>query len=326
MKELYCEEPGKLIFREVSKSAPKDNEVRIRSIYGGICGSDINVYKGKITYARYPIIAGHEVLGRIVDAGAGAAEMKGKRVVVFPNTFCEECDYCKHGLTNVCECKIPIGLSADGVFSEEFNIDKKYAVEVPDEVPDERAVLIEPLSVTLHAIKRAKIGKGDKVAVFGCGTEGLLSAAVAAYLGAEVTSLDIKEEKFAAAKALGAKYAMKPEAVDGKLFDAVIEASGARPAAEQAYQIVRPGGRVLHIGIIGEITVPLLKVVRSELEIYGSIIYTLDDFATAIKYLSDPAFVIDPVRSKIVPFSDALSAFEDAVSGEFAKIVLDFSK
>lgn len=327
MRELYCTKPGELALRETTaKPAPGAGEVRVRAVYGGICGSDVSVFKGKIAYAAYPVVPGHEVYGEVTATGAGAEELAGKRVVVYPNTYCGECEYCKKGMTNICENKTSYGVTRDGVFSEEFNIDKRFVVEVPETLSSERAVLIEPLSVAIHALKRAKVTSNDKVAIFGCGTEGLLSCAVANYLGAEITSMDINPDKFDTAKALGAKHTAEPKNLSGEMFDVVIEASGAPPAAVQAYQIVKPGGRVLHIGLINEATIPILKVVRGELDILGSIIYTRGDFYTAIKYLSAPNFVIDPVRSKIVPFSDACAAYNDAASGNYAKIVLDFSK
>jgi L-iditol 2-dehydrogenase len=90
---------------------------------------------------------------------------------------------------------------------------------------------------------------------------------------------------------------------------------------------VKPGGAMISLGITGEeVIYPALRVTRSEITIYGTIIYTKKDFAEAIKLLQDPTFNVAPALSKIVPFAEYREAFADALSGNFAKIVLDFRK
>lgn len=109
MLELYLEQPNKLSLREAEAlPAPQDGEVKIKIIYGGICGSDLRVYQGKISYAGYPIRPGHEVLGVVTEAGKSATHAVGTKIVVFPNTFCGECEYCLSGKTNICKEKKPL--------------------------------------------------------------------------------------------------------------------------------------------------------------------------------------------------------------------------
>jgi len=92
-------------------------------------------------------------------------------------------------------------------------------------------------------------------------------------------------------------------------------------------EIVKPGGDIIAVGITGEpVNFPTLRIVRSEITIHGTIIYTLDDFRTASEYLQDPAFDVSPVVSKIVPIGQFQRAFDDALSGNYAKIVLDFKE
>ena len=319
--------PNELVLREAKAlSLTKKDEVKLKIVYGGICGSDIKVYKGLISYAAYPLRPGHEVVGRIIEAGQDVPYKVGTRVVAFPNTFCGECEYCKQGKENICTSKQPIGVSSDGAFAQEIIIESKYIVPVPDEIADERAVLIEPFAVTVHALKKANIKKGNSVAIVGCGTEGLLSVALANKLGAKVTVIDVNPVKLDIARRLGKDVeAVHPKDVKDELFDIVIEAAGVPASIEQSMEIVKPGGTIVAIGITCDpVNYPALKIVRSEVTIYGSIIYTLKDFAEAIEYLKDPTFNLSPVLSKIVPLNEYHQAIEDALGGKYAKIVLEF--
>lgn len=326
MLELYLSSPENLQLREMNPLAPlKKDEVKLKITYGGICGSDLRVYRGTIPYAAYPLRAGHEVLGVVTEAGADVSCPVGTRVVVEPNTFCGECEFCRQGRTNICTMKTPIGVTADGAFAQELIVQSKYIVAVPDDIPDDMAILIEPLSVTVHALKKARIGKDTKVAILGCGTEGLFSTAIALYRGGRVTAIDVNAAKFALAKQLGDVRVLHPDQLEGELFDVVVEAAGVKSSIEQSMQIVKPGGEIVAIGISGEkIDYPVMRIVRNEITIHGSIIYTLQDWQEAITLLQDPRFTVQPILSKIVPLAEYQQAFNDAQSGNYAKIVLRF--
>ncbi|WP_238544605.1 zinc-binding dehydrogenase [Geomicrobium sp. JCM 19037] len=184
MSELYIAEPNSLELRESAPlHAVEANEVKIRVIYGGICGSDLSVYRGKIQHATYPVRPGHELVGVVEQAGSHVTISEGARVVVTPNTFCGQCEYCLNEQENICPHKKSIGINASGGFAHEFIIDSRYVIPIPDDVSNERAVLIEPLAVIVHGLKKLNIKKGDRVLVVGCGTEGLLTVALADYLG-----------------------------------------------------------------------------------------------------------------------------------------------
>ena len=111
------------------------------------------------------------------------------------------------------------------------------------------------------------------------------------------------------------------------MFDVVVEASGVKASIEQAFQLVKPGGAVISLGLIVDpVNYPALRITRSEITIYGTIIYTKNDFAAALALLQDPVFNVAPVLSKIVSFGQYQEAFADALTGNFAKIVLDFKQ
>lgn len=328
MFELFLEKPGALTLRRQAPAGePGADEVKISSIYGGICGSDLKVYKGQISYAAYPVRPGHEVLGTVVAAGSASGLKPGARVVILPNTFCGECDLCRKGKTNICRQKKPLGISAPGVFAQEFIIESKYVVPVPESIPDERAILTEPLAVTVHALRKANLEPGMTVAVVGVGTEGLLAAALALKKGCEVTLVDINPAKWTIAAQLGPVKALAPRMVGDATFDVVVEAAGVKASVEQAMQMVTPGGALVAIGITpDQVDFPSIHIVRDEITIYGTIIYTRADFGEALGYLEDDSFNLAPVLSKIIPLADFRQAFDGAMSGNFAKIVLDFKE
>lgn len=327
MFELYLEKPEQLCMREVTPvKLLKENETRVRLIYGGICGSDLRVFRGTIPYAEYPCRPGHEILGTVIEAGKKSPYKPGDKVISFPNTYCGKCEFCLAGKTNICSSKKSFGVTINGLFASEIVIESEFLVPVPPELVDERAILAEPFAVNVHALKKANISKGVSVAVVGCGTEGLLSIALLNYIGAEITVLDIAPSKMEKAKTFNETIkALHPDEVKDEVFDVVVEAAGAKAAIEQAFTLVKPGGELITLGITSdEISFPSLHVTRSEMTIYGSIVYTKEDFEAALVYLKDPGFNVSPVISKIVPFAEYGNAFGDALTGEFTKIILDF--
>jgi L-iditol 2-dehydrogenase len=267
-------------------------------------------------------------LGTIVEAGAKSPHKVGTKVVSFPNTYCGKCEFCLQGRTNICKDKKSFGVTVDGLFAQEINMDSEFVVPVPSDLAEERAVLVEPLAVNVHALRRAKIIQGTSVAVMGCGTEGLLAIALLNHMGADVTVLDVVPVKMEKAQSFNRNIkAVHPADTKDQMFDVVIEAAGVRASMEQAFQLVKPGGALIGLGLIGDpVNYPALRITRSEITIYGTIIYTKKDFAAALTLLQDPAFNVAPVLSKIVPFAKYQEAFADALTGNFAKIVLNFKQ
>ncbi|MGI9536099.1 MAG: zinc-dependent alcohol dehydrogenase [Desulfocapsaceae bacterium] len=327
MDELYLEKPGQLKLREAARiKLLGDSEARVETIYGGICGSDIKVYGGHLPYASYPCRPGHEILGTIVEAGPGAHLETGTRVISFPNTYCGTCEFCLLGKTNICAEKKIFGVTVNGLFGQEIVVDSEFLVPVPSELTSEKAILTEPFAVIVHALKKTTITKGTSVAVVGCGTEGFLTTALLDYLGAEITAIDINQDKMDKAKSFYKSInTLHPNKVNNQQFDLVVEAAGTKTAIEMAFTLVKPGGTMITLGLTGdEVRFPSLNVTRSELSILGSIIYTKQDFQEAFEIIKDPGFNISPVLSEIVPFTQYEKAFADASTGNYTKIVLDF--
>lgn len=328
MLGLYLKNPSEIELREFTISSPlMGDEVKIKLIYGGICGSDVSVFKGKIAHATYPIRPGHEIVGEITEVGPDAKLEIGKRVVVTPNSFCGHCEYCLQGKPNICSHKKSLGVTVDGVFSQECIISSKYVLPVPENLSDEKAVLIEPFAVIVHAFKRVEIKAGMSVAIIGCGTEGMLAITLANLLGAKITAIDINPEKFEKVKEIGDIKTRLPQDVKGETFDIVLEAAGARASVEQSVDLVKPGGSLVIVGLTPEATFPVTQMVRKELSIYGSIIYNFPcDFLKSVDYLMKDEFNVDAVISKVFNFTDYKEAYDAACSGQYGKIILNFKE
>lgn len=327
MLGLFLKNPGELDLKELKNETElKDDEVKIKLIYGGICGSDIGVYKGKLSHAKYPIVPGHELVGKIIEVGKNASFTVGTRVVVTPNTFCDECENCLKGKKNICKNKQSLGVTISGIFAEEIIIASKYVLPIPNLLPEEKAVLIEPFAVIVHAFKKVSISNDTTVCVIGCGTEGMLSIALAQYLGAQVTAIDINGKKLDKVKTQfkGVKTAF-PQDFQEPTFDVVIEAAGVRDSAEQTLHITKPGGTVVYIGLAPQAIFSVMQLVRNEITLKGSIIYNFpEDFEKCVEYLLDEQFNVKPVISKIFPLREYEKAYNDALSGQFGKILIDF--
>ena len=326
MRGIHLRNPGELELEELDWNISLlEDEVKIKLIYGGICGSDIGVYNGKIQHAKYPVRPGHELVGRILEAGKNVTFAPDTKVVITPNTFCGECDNCLNGHKNICIHKQSLGVNVDGIFSEEIIINAKYVLPIPEEISDEEAVLVEPLAVIVHAFQKANIQKGTKVGVIGCGTEGMLTVALAVFLGAEVTAIDINPKKLENAKSSYNVNTLLAHEIQNETFDVVIEAAGDKRAVEQAIGIVKKGGKIILIGLTPEATLPIVQIVRNEITIHGSIIYNFpEDFSRSVGYLIEEKFNIKPVISKIFPLEEFKEAYVLAVSGQSGKILIDF--
>lgn len=157
MMELIVKKPKELELKHYRRTSGTliEDEVTVKTALGGICGSDLGVYLGKISHAVYPVRAGHELVGTIIEAGPTSSYPVGTRVVVMPNTFCRTCEHCLRGNTNICKHKQSIGVTCDGGFVDEFVVSSRFVLPLPDDLEDKKAVLIEPFAVVVHALRRS---------------------------------------------------------------------------------------------------------------------------------------------------------------------------
>jgi L-iditol 2-dehydrogenase/L-gulonate 5-dehydrogenase len=283
VRAVVLEGPRRARLCELPEPRLARGEVLVGIERAGVCGSDLAVFSGSRP-AEYPLILGHEGVGRILDAG-DSQHVPGSRVVIEPNVPCGRCSICRRGHGNVCPEKRSLGMNWPGVFAERVAVPADFVHALPAEMAVDDAVGIEPLAVALHAFGLGQVAEGDPVAVVGCGAEGLLLVQVAVALGARVLAADLQSERLEAARRLGAErvLAVSPDGVSAELLDetrrgwspaVVFEAAGAASALELALQVAAPGGRVVAVGLAST-PMPLqpLAFVRRGLSLIGSLIY-----------------------------------------------------
>jgi len=316
MKAAVLTEVGKIEIQEVECPQPGAGEVLVRVRLGGICGSDHTLYRGRFG-VPLPVIPGHEAVGTIEEVGPGVTRVAaGQRVTIQPNFSCGTCRQCAAGHGNLCPSKIRLGVDTNGVFAEFVRVPARYVWPVADEIPDEVAVFTEPLAVGVHAMKIAAPEQGNKVLIFGAGIMGLLVQQLATLHGAEVTACDLVQERLSLAGKLGAENVVGPDAARegfGNAFDLIYETSGAPSALNQVLPLAAPRGRIVVLSLpSAEHPVSAVQIVRKELQICGSLIYT-DEFPESLDILKRRRIQTGPLTTGRIPLPEL-----NRVLGEFS--------
>lgn len=291
---------------------------RLAPTHTGICGTDLGAvfFKSSASlsaFASFPVVFGHEVLARVLDHPDGAVLREGDRVVVDPFLSCairgaEDCPRCATGHYATCERAgtgpmkgMMVGACSElpGGFSERMLAHRTQLFRVPDAIPDEVAVLTEPLTVGVHAVLQHPPRGAERVLVIGGGVIafGTIWALRELYPEAHVTALVMEEHQAALATRLGAHRAVRPGREDsvealarevgaGVLrpvlgrpflnggFDRVIDCIGSKQSLDDALRVTRAGGTVVLLGGAGEISsLDWTFVWARELTIAGSLAY-----------------------------------------------------
>src|SRR6266550_1245847 len=268
---------------------PLDGEVLVRILSVGVCGSDVHYYEhGRIGdfVVKSPLVLGHESSGEIVEVGNGVAQARvGERVAIEPGEPCGRCDQCLAGRYNLCpNIRFHGTPPVDGTLSEFVTVKSALAFNVPDEISDNAAALLEPLSVGIWANRKAGTAAGTSLLIAGAGPIGLVTTMVARALDAKrITVTDVNRDRLSAALASGATEIAVPgtDNIDGE-FDAFIDCSGSSAAIAAGVRSVRPAGSVVLVGMgADELRLPLGVIQQRELIITGTFRYA-NTWPTAI--------------------------------------------
>ena len=329
MRAIVAHAAKDLRIEEVATPDMGPNEIRVRLAFGGICGSDLHYYNhggfGAVRL-REPMILGHEISGTIEAVGASANRLKvGDRVAVSPSRPCNHCRYCLEGHQNQCLDMRFYGSAmrfphVQGAFREQLVCDETQAHVVPDHLSLGEAAMAEPLSVCLHAVRRAGSLTGKRVLVTGCGPIGALTVLAARRAGAvEIVVTDIAERALDFALTIGADRAVNVSAgaealaeyrPDKGYFDVTFEASGAEAAVRSAIEATRPGGVLVQLGLGGgDMTLPMQANTAKELELRGTFRFH-EEFGQAIAFMAKGLIDVKPLISSTAPLADAVAAFQ----------------
>lgn len=323
MRAAVLTEPRRVVCREMPAPPPGPGEVQIRTVWCGICGSELHAYHGLHKKRIPPVVMGHEVSGVVCAVNETVRRLKpGDRVTVVPMYGCGHCPECLRGETSLCAQKIILGSPQwPGAFGEYFTAPESVVLKLPPEVTMERAALIEPLAVGLHAVRTAGIRPGDRVAVLGAGAIGLSALLMAKQAGAALLlATDILPFHLQLAQKLGATHtadARDEQALSASMdacgadggFDAVIVAAPVPSLVEQAVRLTRKQGKIL-LAAMFDHPVPLdVEALRGgERWFSGTSMYFESDFERVIRLLQgglDPS----PLVTHRMALSEAPEAF-----------------
>jgi threonine dehydrogenase-like Zn-dependent dehydrogenase len=308
-------ENGHVEIRNRPKPRRKPGHALIRLLCAGICNTDLELQRGYYGFAGTP---GHEFVGEVVDADTRA--LVGRRVVGEINLECGRCEWCQRGLGRHCPTRTVLGIvKQPGVFSEFFTLPERNLHVLPDSIPDDRAVFVEPLAAACEILEQVRIPKGAPVAVLGDGKLGLLVAQVLQAYGAEVRLFGKHKEKLAIAEAAGVHTSLKPA---GR-FDWVVEATGSAPGLMQAVGMTRPRGTlILKSTVHGTVALDTAPVVVNEITLVGS---RCGRFEPALKLLRTGKVRVGEMISARLPLSEAARGFDLAARKGVLKVLLDNS-
>lgn len=315
MRALVIRKPGEAVIEDVPEPPRQHGQVALRVRMIGLCGSDLNSYRGKNPLVRFPRIPGHEIAATVLQPHASRPDLKpGTNVTLSPYTNCGGCASCLRGRPNACQFNETLGVQRDGALLEQMCMppEKLY----PAQLGIRELCLVEPLTVGFHAVGRGRVQSGDIVAVFGCGGVGLGAIAASHFAGALTIAIDLDDRKLEIARSAGAAHTVNTsrEPLHERLLqwtenrgpDVVIEAIGLPETFRAAVEEAAFTGRVVYIGYAKEpVAYETRLFVQKELDILGSRNALPADFARVIKLLESGAFPVEQAVGTIVSLEQA---------------------
>ena len=327
MRAITIHKAKDLRIDELPADEPRANQVEIKLASGGICGSDLHYYNhggfGPVQL-KEPMILGHEVSGHVEAIGPDVEGIQiGDLVAVSPSRPCGTCHYCGEGLRNHCENMRFYGSAMpfphiQGAFRELLVADASQCV-VANGLTAGEAAMAEPLSVALHASRRAGDMLGKSVLVTGCGPIGTLAILAARAAGAaQIVATDLSQNALSHAAQAGADQtinmmeqadALEPYQQGKGVFDVLFECSGAQQALSAGIAAMRPRGIVMQLGLGGDMTLPMMQVTAKELDLRGSFRFH-EEFPMAVALMQAGRIDVKPLISHTLPLDRAVEAFE----------------
>jgi len=316
MKALYLKD--QLLLENIPLPVPQKDEAVVKVSMAGICNTDLELIKG---YMGFQGVLGHEFVG--VVESAEAKDWPGKRVCGEINFGCGKCDMCLKGLSRHCPERTVLGiLNQNGAFAEYVLLPVDNLNVVPDAIPNEHAVFVEPLAAALDILEQIKIEPGHKVAVIGDGKLGLLICQVLRLSGADIHLFGKHERKLNLARKWQIRTHLPKEPL-AKIFDVVVEVSGSASGFSTALNLLKPRGTmVLKSTYHGNLEINAAPIVIDEISIVGS---RCGPFAAAIRVLEKGLIDVQSLIDKVFSFDDIIDAFEYAKLKRSLKVIVDFN-
>lgn len=317
MKALRIEAVGVSALCELEPQPLGPGDVRLKVRYVGLCGSDLNTFRGLNPLVRLPRVPGHEVACTVLAKGAEVGDdiAIGGQAILWPYSECGACTACRSGRAYACRYNQTLGVQRDGALREEIVV-PAGAVLVNDTLPLGQLALVEPLSVGFHAARRGSVGPGDTVLVLGCGMIGIGAVMGSARRGARVVAVDPNPGKEAVARTFGASEFLS--ATGGELADeiarltggdgveVVIEAVGLPETFVAAVDLAAFCGRVVYVGYSkAPVTYETKFFNLKELDVFGSRNAARSDFEDVVAALREAGPRADTLVTREMPLSQA---------------------
>lgn len=339
MKAIQITKPGEIKIVEKDMPKAQKDEALLKVLYCGICGADVASYTGNQPFTTYPRIPGHEFSAQIVEIPENSKGLKvGDIVTCNPYFNCGECYACKRGIVNACHDNQTMGVQRDGSFQEYITMPVERIIDGKGLTAKELA-LIEPFSISCHALSRAEVKSGDNLIIMGAGPIGLFALMKAKAMGARVLIADMLESRLNLAKEYGADCTVHVKTTDlhtacdaftnGNGFDVCVEACG---APETFLNCINESAHGANIILIGngkrETTFVHSVILKKELNIFGSRNAFTKDFEELIDLVAGKKADVLKMVSGVYPKENAKNAFE-ALShndGTLAKLLIAFGE
>lgn len=346
MKAAVYHAPGDVRIETVPTPVPTHDQVLLKVLRSGMCGTDASEYKSgpKIfpTQNKHavsghlgPMILGHEFIGEIVGLGDSVTDFKvGQVVASGAGASCGECRRCKEGRTNLCATYVTSGLNRDGGMAEFVAVEAQTLALVPEGLSLDAAGLAQPLAVGIHAARRAEVQPGDKVLLIGAGAIGtFVLSGLKSLVDAEVTVVDFAGERLERAKRLGADRVVGvSETSDEELrelfplgADVVIEASGAPGQMQKALKLTKRGGTLLQVGLPSKPQeIEVHPMVMSEISIRTTLAHVCSqDLAPALEILNSTELAQELIEG-VYPLEEISDLLEKLATGAIqGKVLFD---
>jgi L-iditol 2-dehydrogenase len=334
MRIALLEGKENVVVSNVEKPEPTSGTVRIKVAFAGLCGTDIEAYKGnapKGWVITYPFRMGHELSGVVDKVGADVTDLKvGDRVVPDGRLPCGVCSMCRSGHVNACSN----GGYTSGGFMQYSVYPRKCLVKVPDGMPMDHAALAEPLSCCLYGDKKLDVAVGDFAVVIGEGAIGIMHAKLLQLRGAKVAIVGLMKDRLEIAKNMGVDYTINAGEEDavakvmelsgGLGANQIVLAAGAAPVFGQALEMAARYGQILYFAanMRDSISIESDHIHYKELSIIGSYDSTTVYFEQALKILADGMIDGDALISHKFALEDIADAFLTAAKREGLKIMV----
>lgn len=336
MKKVLYRGPFDVELVECDRPEIADDQVLLKIINAGICGSDLQIYHGKHKYMTFPVVGGHEASAVVAKIGSAVTGFKpGDRVAIEPQVTCGHCYPCTIGRFNVCENLKVMGTHCEGLMAEYVAVHPKYLHHCPDDMAFDLITLVEPMAVGVGSVKRSHY-QGANIAVIGAGTIGNLIAQAAVALGAgSVLITDVVEEKLDFARKCGLPHCVNTkstslgEAIEQtfgpRKADVIIDAAGLPFTFAAAIQASRPSSEIVMTANYKEpVTLNVPEIQRREVSIIGHMMYVREDYADAIRFLYEGRVHVDGFITQRFDLDRVKEGFQyiDANPGAVIKAVL----